>query len=75
MGRNIVFLHKSGRAEPVEVLTGLRYANQIQIIHGLNVGDTVIISGVMQLRTGLPVTIDNLYTVENLFSIDNLVIQ
>ena len=65
MGRSITFVYKSGRSEPVEVLTGLRTAGQIQIVQGLNVGDTVIISGVMQLRTGLPVTIDNLYTVDN----------
>ncbi len=65
MGRSIVFVYKSGKSEPVEVFTGLRTATQIQIVQGLNVGDTVIISGVMQLRTGLPVTIDNLYTVDN----------
>ena len=72
MGRSIAFVYKSGLSEPVEVITGLRTARQIQIIQGLNVGDTVIISGVMQLRTGLPVTIDNLYTVESFLSADNI---
>jgi membrane fusion protein (multidrug efflux system) len=72
LGRNIVFVHKSGVAEPVEVFTGLRNERQIQIVQGLSVGDTVIISGVMQLRTGLPVTIDNLYTVDNLYSMENV---
>ena len=68
MGRNLLFLYKSGRSEPVEVIAGLRSASQIQIVQGLNVGDTVIISGVMQLRSGLPVTIDNLYSSDNLYS-------
>ena len=68
MGRNILFLYKSGRSEPIEVITGLRSASQIQIIQGLHVGDTVIISGIMQLRTGLSVTIDNLYTSDNIYS-------
>jgi membrane fusion protein (multidrug efflux system) len=71
MGRNIIFVYKSGTSEPVEVITGLRTATQIQIVQGLNIGDTVIISGVMQLRTGLPVTIDNLYTVDNYAAANN----
>lgn len=60
MGKNIVFLYKSGRAEPVEIITGLRTESQIQVVSGLHRGDTVIVSGIMQLRTGLSVTIDNL---------------
>lgn len=61
MGRKLVYLFKSGKAEPVEVVTGLRTESQIQVLKGVSQGDTVIISGVMQLRTGLPVIIDNLY--------------
>lgn len=61
MGKNIVYLYKSGKAEPVEIATGLRTESHIQVLEGLATGDTLIISGVMQLRTGLPVTIDNLY--------------
>ncbi|MDR0796939.1 MAG: efflux RND transporter periplasmic adaptor subunit [Tannerella sp.] len=60
MGRSIVYLYKSGGAIPAEIIPGLRTASQVQVVQGLTVGDTVIISGVMQLRTGLPVTIDNL---------------
>jgi membrane fusion protein (multidrug efflux system) len=59
MGKNILFLYKSGQAERTEVITGLRTESQIQIIQGLSAGDTVITSGVMQLRTGMPVIIDN----------------
>lgn len=61
MGKNMVYLYKSGKASPIEVKTGLRTESQIQILEGLHKGDTVIISGVMQLRTDLPVVIDNLY--------------
>lgn len=61
MGKNMVYLYKSGKAEPVEIATGLRTESHIQVLDGLSVGDTLIISGVMQLRTGLSVTIDNLY--------------
>jgi len=60
MGRSIVYLYKSGRAIPAEIIPGLRTSSHVQVVQGINVGDTVIISGVMQLRSGLPVTIDNL---------------
>ncbi len=38
--------------------TGLRTDSSIQIIDGLNVGDTLITSGTLQLREGLPVKLD-----------------
>ena len=60
MGKNIVYLYKSGVAEPAEIILGLRTESQVQVLTGLSVGDTVITSGVMQLRTGMKVAIDNL---------------
>jgi membrane fusion protein (multidrug efflux system) len=60
MGKSLVYLYKSGEAQPVEVIRGLRTESQIQIISGLHAGDTVIVSGIMQLRTGLPVSIDQI---------------
>lgn len=61
MGKDIVYLYKSGKAQPAEIAIGLRTESHVQVLSGLSAGDTLIISGVMQLRTGLPVTIDNLY--------------
>ncbi len=61
MGRNIVFLYKGGVAEPAEVTIGLRTEDRVQVLDGVNLGDTLITSGVMQLRTGMQVSIDNLY--------------
>lgn len=59
MGRDKVFLYKSGKAEPVFITKGLRTASEVQVLKGLNLGDTLIVSGTLQLRTGLPVTLDN----------------
>jgi len=59
MGKNIVYLYKSGMAQPAEITTGLRTESNIQIVKGLNPGDTLIVTGIMQLRTGMPVMIDN----------------
>lgn len=60
MGKDKVFLYKSGKAEPVEVTTGIRTAGEVQIVKGLQVGDTILTSGTLQLRLGLPVTLDNI---------------
>jgi membrane fusion protein (multidrug efflux system) len=53
-----VFIFKSGKAQSVKVNTGLRTASQIQILEGLQFGDTLITSGIMQLRQDLPVVLD-----------------
>lgn len=58
MGVDKVYLYKGGKAQAVEVKTGLRTESSIQIIEGLNVGDTLITSGTLQLRTDLPVKLD-----------------
>jgi membrane fusion protein (multidrug efflux system) len=55
-GQN-VFLYKNGIAVPRPVETGSRTDTQIEITHGLSDGDTVITTGIMQLKPGGPVTI------------------
>lgn len=60
MGKDKVFAYRSGKAEPLEVITGIRTEEQVQILKGLQAGDTIIISGTLQLRTGLPITLDNI---------------
>lgn len=55
-----VFLYRSGRAMPVTVKTGLRTEATIQITEGLSFGDTIITTGILQLRQSLPVVLDNL---------------
>ncbi|MFR9564950.1 MAG: efflux RND transporter periplasmic adaptor subunit [Rikenellaceae bacterium] len=61
MGVDKVFLYRSGVATPVEILTGVRTASNVQVLKGLSLGDTIIISGTLQLRTGLKVSLDNIY--------------
>ncbi len=60
MGSNKVFLFRNGKAVPQIVLTGLRTESHIQITDGLSVGDTVITTGILQMRPGLPVTINEI---------------
>lgn len=60
LGKDKVYLYKSGKAEPVDVITGIRTEAEVQVVKGLQVGDTIITSGTLQLRTGLPVKLDNI---------------
>jgi membrane fusion protein (multidrug efflux system) len=60
MGRDIVYLYKDGIARQTVIQKGLRTASSVQITEGLIPGDTLITSGVMQLRDGMAVEIDNL---------------
>ncbi len=59
MGQDKVFLYRSGVATPVDVHAGIRTASDVQILKGLSMGDTIIVSGTLQLRTGLAVSLDH----------------
>ena len=52
-----VFLCKNGKAQSQKVETGIRTDTQIQITSGLHAGDTVITTGIMQLKQDAPVKI------------------
>ncbi len=60
MGRDIAYVYKSGKAHQVELKKGIRTASEVQILQGISSGDTLIVTGVMQLRDGMPVKIDNI---------------
>jgi membrane fusion protein, multidrug efflux system len=53
-----VFIYKSGKASSVKVNTGLRTEAKIQITNGLNYGDTILITGILQLRQNLSLVLD-----------------
>jgi membrane fusion protein (multidrug efflux system) len=55
-----VFVYKAGKASSVKVTIGLRTEALIQIQNGLQFGDTLLTSGILQLREGLPVVLDTL---------------
>ena len=64
MGRDLAFVYKNGKARQVEIRKGLRTASSVQILQGLQSGDTLLTTGVMQLRDGLDVKISNLVDIE-----------
>jgi membrane fusion protein, multidrug efflux system len=62
MDGSIVYTFSKGRANAIKVKTGLRTESRIQTTDGLEFGDTVLITGILQLRQGLPVVLDTLIT-------------
>lgn len=55
LGGKKVYVYSQGQAVPRPVETGLRLEDRVQIVSGLSPQDTVITSGIQQLRPGLPV--------------------
>src|SRR4030042_1351064 len=62
MEGEMVYVYRKGRASVVRVNTGLRTESLIQITSGLKFGDTLLTSGILQLRESLPVVLDTLIT-------------
>ena len=57
MGKNKVFVYRGGKAEPVDITIGLRTDSEVQVVEGLQRGDTILTSGTLQLRKGSAVNI------------------
>jgi membrane fusion protein (multidrug efflux system) len=55
-----VFVVKNGTAQPRNITLGIRTDSTVQVTDGLALGDTVITSGIQELRAGLPVRIEKI---------------
>jgi membrane fusion protein (multidrug efflux system) len=53
--KKLLYVYNSGKANPVEVVTGVRDSTNVQIVEGVKAGDTVITSGILFLRPGMEV--------------------
>ncbi len=62
MGKNKVFVYRNGVADPIDIEIGLRTEAEVQVVQGLEVGDTILTSGTLQLRKGMKV---ELFPIEN----------
>lgn len=60
MGRQIAYVYKNGKAIETVITTGLSTSSSVQVVSGLSLGDTLLTTGVMQLRDGMPVKINNM---------------
>ena len=55
-GYKVFVVGADGKAEQRTIEIGTRTDSQVQVISGLNEGDLVLTTGVMQVRQGMPVT-------------------
>lgn len=60
LGTQRLFVVENGTAQPRNVTLGVRTDSTVQITDGLAPGDTVITSGIQNLRAGLNVKVDQL---------------
>ena len=52
-----IYLLKNGKATPQQVEIGVRTDTHVQITNGISENDTVITSGILQIKPGMPVTV------------------
>ncbi len=60
MGSSKVNVYRNGFVDQVIVTTGLRTESHIQVVSGIQTGDTIITTGILQMRAGMPVTISEI---------------
>lgn len=53
----MIFISKGGKAKQIEVEAGSRTDSSVRVISGLKPGDTILTSGVMSLKEGVPVKV------------------
>ncbi|MFW5725235.1 MAG: efflux RND transporter periplasmic adaptor subunit, partial [Bacteroidota bacterium] len=60
LNAQIVFVVNQGKAKKTQVKIGTSTSGRVQILQGLQPGDTILITGLMQVRDGSPVNITEL---------------
>ncbi len=55
-----VFILENGKAKEVFIETGIRTANSLEVLTGLKVNDTLLTTGILQLRKGMDIQISKL---------------
>ncbi len=58
MNEKKLWVVRNGRADLIPVVTGARTASMIEVLSGLNPGDTVLTTGLMQLRPNMAVKVN-----------------
>lgn len=57
LGGNSIFVLDDGVARRRNIVTGTRTETLVQVVEGLNHGDTILTTGILQLRENMPVRI------------------
>lgn len=57
--KKLVYLYRAGKSVPTDITTGVRDSSNIQVLTGINIGDTVITTGLLFLRPNGDVKLKN----------------
>jgi membrane fusion protein (multidrug efflux system) len=68
---NQVILLRDGKASFVNVKTGLRLSNNVEITNGIKTGDTVVVTGVLFARPKAPLRVRSIKTLEEFAVLNN----
>jgi membrane fusion protein (multidrug efflux system) len=68
---NQVVLVQGGTARFVNVTTGIRLSNNVEITSGIKQGDTVVVTGVLFARPKAPLQVRNVRTLEEFAVLNN----
>lgn len=55
-----IYVYQGGKAAIRNISVGIRTSDKVQVTSGLNAGDTIITTGILQLRDGMTLIIDKL---------------
>jgi len=61
-----VYLASNGIVKQSTVQTGIRTEKLVEILSGVSPGDTVLITGILQVRPDMPIKISKVYSIEEL---------
>lgn len=56
-----VYIVKHGKAKEIKIQTGIRTDRELEVVSGLSPGDTLITTGILQLRPDIPVEITRVH--------------
>lgn len=65
-GKEKVFIVKDGMVKQSFVQTGIRTDKLVEIISGIASGDTVLTTGILQVKPGMPVKLNNVISIDQL---------
>lgn len=63
-----IIIVKDGKGEMVKIKTGLRNAYGVEVTEGLNPGDTIVVTGVLFVKSGKPVKIRSVKNMQELIN-------
>ncbi len=55
-----VFILEAGKAKEVRIETGIRTSNSLEVLSGLKSGDTLLTTGILQLKPGMAIEISKM---------------